>query len=133
MNKYILMAILTVVSNNVIAEWEPAMYNKGNTQLIYVDASTIQKSTNGMTMWSMVDLKTPDYYERKSYMSMKNHREYDCRGRRLRVLFTSAHSKNLGNGDLIASDNNLYNWIAVPVGSTGEALWKIACGILKPH
>ena len=133
MNQFILMALLTVVSNNVVAEWEPAMYNRGNTQLTYVDASTIHKTDNGFKMWSMVDLKTPDYDGNKSYMSMKNQIEYDCKGGRIRGLFTSVHSKNLGRGNLVNSDSNIYNWAPVPIGSTGEMLWKIACGILKPH
>lgn len=133
MNRVIFMMLVVIFSSDVMAEWEPAMYNRGNTQLTYVDASSIHKTDNGMTMWSMVDLKSPDYYDQKPYMSIKNHFEYDCKGGRMRGLFTSAHSKNLGRGDLIASDRNIYNWVPVPVGSTGEALWKIACGILKPH
>lgn len=132
MRKVILMIVLSAVSSNAAAEWEPAMYNKGNTKITYVDAATIRKAGNKVKMWSLTDFKTAEYYGQKPYMSQKDQREYDCKEKRMRLLFASIHIGNMGRGEVI-SEANTQNWEPVPPGTIGEALWKIACGILKPH
>lgn len=133
MYKIGLMLLLAAANGNAMAEWEPAMYNRNNTNLTYVDITTIRKADNKVKMWSLVDLKTAEHEGQKQYMSIKSQIEYDCKARQMRGLFTSIHSENMGKGILVGYDTNTYNWMPVPAGSTGEVLWKIACGILKSH
>lgn len=116
-----------------MAGWEPAMYNADRTRMTYVDADSIRRSGQYARMWSLVNFKFAEYYGRKPYLSMTNHIEYDCQVARMRGIFTSAYSESMGKGALVESDGHAYDWTTVIRGSTGEALWKIACGILRPH
>jgi len=117
----------------VPTKWEPAMYNKGNTQITYVNAASIRKVNEKAIMWSLTDLKTAGYMGQKSYMSQIDRREYNCKAGQMRLLFASLHAGNMGVGALVDAEVHPQDWIPVATGSTGEALWKIACGILKPR
>lgn len=133
MSKVFLMMLLAVVNSSAMAGWEPAMYNKGNTKVTYVDASTILKAGNNVKMWSLTDFETADYVGKKRYMSQKDHREYDCKVGQMRSLSASIYSGNMGKGEVVDSYSGPSEWMPVPPRSVGEALWKIACGIIVPH
>ena len=48
-----------------------------------------------------------------------------------RLLYISWLSENMGEGKIIGSDPNPGMWQPALLGTIGERLWKIACGIDK--
>src|SRR5262249_33964717 len=56
---------------------------------VYVARSTISRSGNLVKMWDMYDFKTTQTADGKHYLSAKNQHEYDCKGKRRRMLSTT--------------------------------------------
>ena len=54
--------------------------------------------------------------------------EYDCKEDRMRRLYATMHSANMGRGDVVDSHPIHEAWQSVPLGSLNEQLWKFACG-----
>ena len=113
-------------------KWEAALYGKSGN-LNYVNAASIRKTGDNVTMWSLTDLKTADHYDQKQFMSAIERREYNCKSGQMRLLFAAVYNENMGKGVLVDAMVNWEDWMLTPTGSTGEVLWKIACGIIVPH
>lgn len=125
MLKYLLALIFTLLAANASAEWQSIGENAAQTA--YVDAANIQHGKHN-TMWGLFDLKTPRTLGDMSYLSMKIQREYACLNKKTRIIAKSAHSGNMGTGDITYSDHTPDKWAVVQPDSAEHALWNIACG-----
>lgn len=125
MRKYLLTLILTMLAANASAEWQSIGENA--TQTAYVDAANIQHGKHN-TMWALFDLKAPRALGDMSYLSMKIQREYACLNKKSRIIARSAHSGNMGAGEIIYSDHTPDKWMIIQPDSAEAALRDVACG-----
>lgn len=129
MRKPFLLLALAAASTNVAAAWVST--GKVNDTTGYADPATIRKTGANVTMWSLLDFKTPqkDAADPKvKYLSQKVMFEYDCSGRQMKLRYVSFREKNMGKGEVVGGgEMNADDWQAVPPGSGTEKMWKIAC------
>ena len=127
MNRLLLGLMLLLTATAVRAEWSPASDNDQFIQ--YVDTATIRRNGNLVKMWDLVDFKTVQTVSGVFYFSDKSQREYDCKEERSRTLAFAWFDGKMGYGKVVYSDNDIsMKWAPIQPESTGEALWKIACG-----
>ena len=122
MKKTILIFVLMGVSTGTMADWIKV---GGNDDFdAYSDPMSIRKSGSMVKMWVMQNYK-------KTSFSMKLQHEYDCDKERVRQLYASGYSGEMGKGSVHAIVNETEKWQPVPPGTIGEAFWKAACGKVK--
>ena len=130
MRKFIVLMLLAMVSGGAAAEWVKIDRSGSGDFDIYADPSTIRRSGNIVKMWHMADYKivqVSSYGNR--FLALKAQWEYDCKDERIRTLYFTLHSGNMGNGNTVYSDDGTPpNWAPVSPDSNSENLWKIACG-----
>ena len=116
--------LLAVVSSSAAAEWIQVDFD-GNVTA-YADLSSIRKEGDKVKMWNLIDYKT--VRAGNPYMSIRGQSEFDCRRERMRSLFLSFYSRNMGRGHVVDSDDDPARWRRVAPGSIDDSLWQIACG-----
>jgi len=120
--------MLLALSSDVIAEWvkvADVMLGKGTS---YVDKTTIRRSGDTATMWSLTDIVTPEAIDGRPYLSQKSRYEYDCKDNHVRSTATSRYTGNMGSGNLVASDDQVGQWMAAAPYSLLDYMLKVACG-----
>jgi len=121
----LIVVVMLMLSTSAWAEWTHV--NDDDTFVLYADMATIRTAGNTVKMWTLVDFKTAKGSTGQAYLSHKSQWEYDCAGERLRLLYISWHSGQMGQGDTVDSDGDAGTWTPVPPDSNGEILWRIAC------
>ncbi len=124
-SKAVLAVLLAVACSSAMAEW--VEIGSDETTTIYADPATIHRQGNRAKMWDLGDFKTAEKSEDKSYLSVRQQQEYDCKGKRLRVLRATCHAKNMGKGETICRNNKPRHWEPVLPVSFDESMWEIAC------
>ena len=96
-----LVFVLLLVSAPAWTEWTLV---RGDEQFeFYSDPSTIRKKGNMVKMWSLNDYKVAQRTEEgKVYLSARHHGDYDCEGKRFRVLNFSYHSGQMAGGSVVS-------------------------------
>jgi hypothetical protein len=97
---------------------------------VYVARSSIIRSGNSARMWDLWDLwdfKSAHVFEGKSFLSARNHYEYDCSSQRRRMLSTTGFSQHMAQGAVVGSGNSVLAWEQVPPTGPLRDYWKIAC------
>jgi len=125
-NRLAWTVVLALASGNAAAEWV-SLGDVGAAEL-FVDRSTIVRTGETATMWSVNALKTPGSVNGAAYVSLKRQDEFDCAGSRTRGLQISAYPEPMGAGKAVLSEKGSGAWTPVAPNSISEALWKIACG-----
>jgi hypothetical protein len=93
----------------------------------YVARSTIRRSGASAQMSDLYDFKTPQSFERRTFLSARNQFEYDCAHPRRRMLSSTGFSGHMGQGTVVVSDASLGAWQAVGDGGVFRDYWKVAC------
>ena len=123
--KAFFIALSMFVGTSVHADWKKVVGSRGGT--VYTDAAGKQRQGDTVKMWSLTDYKQPQAFKKIVIYSDKSWDEYDCKGRRIRVLHTEAYSDRMGNGTVVHRDTSTSPWLPVASGDSSEMLWKIAC------
>lgn len=127
--RQIALVLLCFLSGKANAEWiNVAMYRNIT---LYVESDTVRKKGSMVKMWSMLDLKVADTLDGASYKSIKTLNEFDCKGELNRMLYSSYHTENMGEGDAFSINSVPSEMMPVPPSSGNSVLWKIACGQLR--
>ncbi len=121
-----LIMLLAAISHSAIAEWVDA--GRNDDLAAYTDPSTIHISGNKVRMLSMTDHKTAITHSGRTYFSVKAQHEYDCSEKQARILFSSAHSGNMGTGKIVDSSYSHGDFEPVQPRSIMSTLWQAACG-----
>jgi len=110
-----------------VAEW--VVFESMPEATIYVDPSTIHRQGDHAEMWVLIDYKQalPDKTG-KQVLSDKIHYQYDCKGKTLSIVGTSAHAGPMASGEIINVNPDPPEETPVPPGTTAENMWKHACG-----
>jgi hypothetical protein len=96
---------------------------------IYIDPSSIHKEGDRAEMWTLIDYKNPQPDKTgKQVLSDKLHYRYDCQGRQLSIIATSAHAGPMASGEIINVNPDPPELAPVPAGTTAERMWARACG-----
>lgn len=115
-------------NKNAVAGW--VLVDSDESDATYANPSSIRRNGATVTMWDIVDYKQARSLNKsvKPYKSIMAQSEYDCQNERLRRLNSSLRSKNMAKGDVVFSDDESGEWIALPPDSRGKRLWLVACG-----
>ena len=128
MIKLLLILTLTVISNSVMAEWVEFTENDEEGHTIYVDSATIHKNGKNVKMWILSDyMKAQELAYLPLYLSIKNHTEFNCEEKQIKKLYVSYHSKQMGGGKVIYSDNSPDKWSTASPDSIDWELCIFAC------
>ena len=81
------------------------------------------------TMSGMYDFKRQDFTPAGlGLFSTVVLREYDCDGRRVRLLSSIDFADHMGTGGAVDTSARVGRWEDIVAGALDEAFWNIACG-----
>ena len=127
-----LITLLFLSTVPAYAEWVAVEkdYLLPGLQTVYVDPDTIRREGNLVTLWQLIDFKTMQGNGRGAhrFLSTKIHKQFDCAGKRLRLLAFTEFSRRMGTGIAANGYVDKDNWLPVEPESINHALWEVACG-----
>jgi len=124
---FISLTILLLLSTGpVYAEWV-AIGSTDDGMTAYADPDTIHRKEEMVKMWILFDFKTTQTAAGHLMLSIKGQEEYDCDGKRRRVLTFSDFSGNMGGGKEVNSTSGEGTWVPVAPGGIVQTLWTFAC------
>jgi len=110
-----------------VSEW--VVFEAAPDATIYVDPSTIRREGDRAEMWVLIDYASPQPDKTgKQVMSDKLQYQYDCSGKQLSIVATSAHAGQMATGAVINVNPDPPQLTPVPAGTTAEKMWQHACG-----
>jgi hypothetical protein len=123
-----ILSCLALFSGNAFAEWT-AVGMANNIYAAFADKDSIRRNGSTASMHGLYDFKRQDFTpEGRGLYSTAVLREYDCEGRRVRLMSSIDFSGHMGEGEAVSTSNRVGRWEAVVEGSLDEAYWKFACG-----
>lgn len=128
MRKAILVVLLAVVSSSVMAEWVGIDVNHDGSYGVFADPATIIRAGSKVKMWTLNDYKTvSELNDFSPPISLKLLREFDCKKKQTRILYTTHHSENMGRGEVVDTNIKPHDWEPVGPVSVAGALLEFAC------
>jgi hypothetical protein len=125
-----LTAVLTIQSFDVAADWT-AVGKPNEIYAAFADKATIRRNGSLATMHGLYDFRKQDFTpEGLGLYSTAVLREYDCAGRRVRLLSAIDFSGPMGAGTPVSTSNgdNPRRWEEVLAGGIDDEFWQTACG-----
>ena len=127
MKKFGLAVALAAACSTAWADWVEILKTQNAT--FFVHSSSMERSGDTVKMWYMANFKTVQADSNtKSFLSTKDHSEYDCKEARARTIFYNNYSEPMGDGKITFTLKDPLKWRPVERGSIAEVLLKIACG-----
>jgi len=127
-----LIILLALNSGSVYAEWVAVEkdYLSPGLQTVYIDRDSIRREGNLVTLWQLIDFKWMQGSARgpARFMSTETHKQFDCAGRRVRLLAFTEFSHSMGTGIPVDGHVDSANWLPVEPDSMNYALWEVVCG-----
>lgn len=127
-----LISVLVLSSGSVHAEWVAVEkdYLSPGRQTVYIDPDSIRREGNLVTLWQLVDFKWMEGSARgpARFMSTKTYKQFDCAGKRVRLLAFTEFSHSMGTGTPVDGHVDSGHWMPVEPNSMNHALWEVACG-----
>ncbi len=126
-----LITLLFLSMAPAYAEWVAVEedYLLPGLQTVYVDPDTIRRERNLVTLWQLIDFKTMQGNRSPTrFLSTKTHKEFDCAGKRVRLLEFTEFSRRMGTGKAANGYVDKNNWVPVEPDSINQTLWEVACG-----
>jgi hypothetical protein len=122
-----IVILLMMYSGTAMADWKPV----GQANEIYAafaDRATIHRKGSLATMHGLYDFRKQDFTpEGLGLYSTAVLREYDCAGRRVRLLSAIDFSGHMGAGTPVATSNEPRRWEDVVAGGIDDEFWQVAC------
>ena len=135
----VLVVLLFLNTVPVCAEWQAVEkdYLVPGRQTVYVDPESIRREGHLVTLWQLIDFKWmqgnqglgPLGFGPHRFFSTKAHKQFDCAGKRLRLLAFTEFSQHMGTGIAAHGYVDKDNWLLVEPESINQALWEFACGM----
>jgi hypothetical protein len=127
---WLLTTLLVLSSGSAYAEWVAvaSSQSKDGYYTVYADPDTIRRKEEMVKMWLLFDFKTTQTVAGHLILSIKGQEEYDCDGKRRRVLIFSEFSGNMGGGQAVYSTSDERSWAPVDPESIVHDVWEFACG-----
>jgi len=123
----IMAALALFASGTVRAEWlllgvEDGIYSA------YGDPDTIRRVDGKVRMQGLYDFPHGDFTpDGRVVQSTRVTREYDCEGRRVRLLGHVDHAGRMSAGAAVGIGTEPSRWESVTEASMDERFWNMAC------
>ncbi len=122
--------VLAFFAGAAAADWT-ALGVEDAIHAAYYDRETLHREGGLARMSGMYDFRRRDYTSQgKALFSTVVLREYDCEGRRVRLLSYIDFAGHMGTGEAVDQASRAGRWEAVAPGGVDEAYWQVACGAL---
>ena len=118
-----LFLLLAASGTPAWAKWEKV--GETNTQVIYIDRATVQKTSPMRKVTLMHDLKKRGP---NGEMSKRTVEEHDCVRNRVRGVSGSTHAGPMLGGRILWSWRLTSEWHQIPPSSVAATAHKIVCG-----
>ncbi len=135
---WLLVTLLFLSGVPAYAEWVAMEdYLVPGRQTVYVDPESIRREGHLVTLWQLIEFKWmqgnqglgPLGFGPHRFFSTKTHKQFDCAGKRLRLLAFTEFSQHMGTGIAAHGYVDTDNWLPVEPESMNQALWEFACGM----
>ncbi|HTN28193.1 MAG TPA: surface-adhesin E family protein [Burkholderiales bacterium] len=120
--RVVLVGLLTLAATSANAGW--VKVGGRGSDAYYIDPATIQKEGNIRKAQTLTDLKVRG---RHGELSRRSLDEYDCNARRRRVLSLTEHSGQMGDGNVLVSDQVGGKWYHVQPDTAGGIKLNAVC------
>ena len=91
---------------------------------VYLDFKTLDENQNTITVWQLQNFSKKDVYGVKSRRLLV---EFNCLASIRRVIYLSAHSEQMAQGNVKFISNKLGKWEQPLPNSLGEKVFIAAC------
>jgi len=128
--RVIASCLLVLLSGGARADWT-AVGQANEIYAAFADTATIRRHGNLVSMQSLYDFRRQDFTpEGRGLYSTAVLREYDCAGRRVRLLSAIDFAGHMCEGAAVSTSNGNIprRWEAVVAGGIDEAYFTVACG-----
>jgi len=129
---WLLITFLVLSRGPVYAEWVALekQYQSPGQQTVYIESDTIRREGNLVTMVVLVDWKWAQGNGRGAhrFLSTMTHKQFDCVGKRLRLLAYTEFLRHMGTGRRNDGYVDKDTWLPVKPDSINQALWEVTCG-----
>jgi hypothetical protein len=120
-------ALLALLPGAALGDWT-AVGRSNEIYAAYADTATIRRAGGVATMHGLYDFRRQDFTpEGRGLYSTAVLREYDCEGRRVRLMSSVDFAGHMGQGAAVSSSSAPRRWEAVAEGGIDDAFWQIAC------
>ncbi|TKB78689.1 MAG: hypothetical protein E8D42_04445 [Nitrospira sp.] len=129
-----LLAIFIILSSTPLyAQWMAidAQYQSHPLQMVYVDAATIHREGNLVTISALIDWKWMQGNRSPTrFYSTKITKQFDCTKKRVRNLESTDFYGHMGTGEVIGGGGHTSegHWVGAEPGTVNEGLWGAVCG-----
>ncbi|GDX85628.1 hypothetical protein LBMAG43_16700 [Methylococcaceae bacterium] len=129
--KKILLMLLLLTSTNSFAEWTEVAKTQAHSYTTYIDFKSIRSNGSKVRLWDLYDYnraKKLHSGSKEYYLSALSHHEYDCVKQTIRELDLFRYSKNMRDGVMVYSKQNINSEPeSILPSSIHEGLLKLAC------
>jgi hypothetical protein len=120
--------VLALLSGAAAADWT-GVGRANEIYSAYADRDSIRRQGSMATMHGLYDFRRQDFTpEGRGLYSTAVLREYDCAGRRVRLLSAIDFSGRMGEGTPVSASDRPGRWEAVLEGGIDIAFLRVACG-----
>jgi len=119
--------VLALAGTGAAADWT-AVGRPDEIYAAFADRSSIRRSGELALMHGLYDFRRQDFTpEGRALYSTVVLREYDCAGRRVRLLSSIDFSGHMGEGEVASTNSRPGRWEAVVAGGIDDEFWHFAC------
>ncbi len=123
----ILSGLLLLFSSGVLADWT-AVGQANEIYAAFADKATLHRNGGVATMHGLYDFRRQDFTpDGRGLYSTAVLREYDCTGRRVRLMSSIDFSGHMGAGAPVSTSTDPRRWEEIVAGGIDEAYWNVAC------
>ena len=116
-----------LLSTAAAADWT-AVGSPNEIYSAYADRDSIRRHGSVASMHGLFDFRRQDFTpEGRGLYSTAVLKEYDCEGRRTRLMSAIDFSGAMGEGAMVSTSNTPGRWEALVAGGIDDAFWQIAC------
>ena len=123
--KYAVWLVLALTGGLAQAEWVKVASTE--TSVFYLDTSMSKKVAGTLMIWILREHNSPRMAPEGRYRSSKDQLEIDCKGRRIRLIYTSDHPDLLGEGKQVHFQHGPMSWNDVAQNPVFLRIVNIAC------
>ena len=115
------LVLMLFVTSSAWADW--ILMYESDVAKNYIDPTTVRGDGDLVRVWQLLDFKLDVLGVR----SVREKKEYDCKGERVRRLWQSEHSEPMAGGQMLAKGGTDDGWIEIPPRTVAEKMLKIVC------
>lgn len=120
--RLVLTVLLLVAVNPAWAKWVKGA--ETDDAAIYIDPAKIRKNGHLRRVWRLQDLKQRDP---DGVLSRRGLQEFDCKGKRFRVLSGTGHEGSMGSGETLRSFDSPTEWVDIKPDTPAEDILRRVC------